>query len=855
MASSVVVTAMTNGASTADARNHIKHTMGDNHQISGEVEATFSPLSSSTITIASLGSSLGYGNNKRSDAGTRSPVRRGIGSHALSKGADAIDSDEEATTDDGNGGGFGTASTSGASSHICVKGTRDMGLREMSANSQSYSSANPSSTAGSPSSPSSRNSVELPHVAMRSVSVDYARAYGLQMLPSDTQTALSNAVAHDTAVMGKVDVQSAGLTHPQVASQIITDTHKSPQAAQLGGFAGAARRTALSFVRATSAPRRTRPHRSLTQRLLHPLSHKQIAGSNEDSGVSKRGAASEIDRRIVLTTEQSQGGGETSESNRRQHAETRISVSSARNGNSSHVSAQLSDGIASASISTPIVDEAVLNTADSINVFPSSGIPSRSLEIKNTEGLLTRAPLSRRTIQRTKREDAIYGSAGDANEVYGKDKSVIGPARFQGLPRSLVSRLGFSNLLAERRRPGDLRFVIAPHARLSEVIEVFDCEEMVAVYRKVSRSGKSWHETFHAVDAKAEAEAEAAAVAAAGAAFLHYPGIGNSNRMLSDYEMASALGLPYPGIGVANPYGSPGNTQSMFGLAATASCMTFQSSSSSAGHGQAGIRAIAGAYGSDIQIFDDSVALTNSSSASFTNMAAGTARMARASTSMGYALGGRRKTIAASIYGRAAGVGVPFDKALLWEALTPFPNQFPLHIKDSRTIIDTVSLSSMVLDRNNFCYRFQLGTNRMRWVAKRARKNQLALQCFVRNSLVAEVFVDYEKGYSPYNMMAPQRPSAETNGTSGTAVARGGRFGDSNTTSGISTPIEAFSGSEGISASAVGSSSSVHLPEDGSLPLLTILPIAFDQLACYEEDVVESFIIFTGMQMLECLHI
>ncbi|KAJ2616725.1 hypothetical protein H4S08_000661 [Coemansia sp. RSA 1365] len=855
MASSVVATVMANGTSTADTHNHIKHSMGLNHQISDEVEATFSPLSSSTITIASLGSSLGYGNNKGSDAGVKSPVRRGFGSHALSKGADALDSDEEASTDDGSGGGFGSASTSGASSHMRVKDAKDLGLRDMGPNSRSYSSANTSSTAGSPSSPSSRNSVELPHVAMRSVSVDHARAYGLQVLPTDTHTAPFNAAAQDTAVMGKVDGQSVGLTQPQVASQIITDTRKSPQVAQSGGFTEAAHKTTLSFVRSTSAPRRTRPHRTLTQRLLHPLSRKQITGSDGDSGVSKEATALEIGRRIVSTTEQLQGGSTTSESNKRQHAETRISASSARTANSGHVSAHLPDVISSASISTPIVNKAVLNTAESIGAFPSSAAPSRTLEIKNTETLLTRAPLSRRTLQRTKREDAIYGNVGDADKVYSKDKAAVGPARFQELPRSLVSRLGFSSLLAERRRPGDLRFVIAPHARLAEVIEVFDCDEMVAVYRKVSRSGKSWHETFHAVDAEAEAEAEAAAIATAAAAFLHYPGIGNSNRMLCDYEMASALGLPYPGIGVANPYGSPGNTQSMFGVTAAESCVTFQSSSSSAGHGQAGIRALAGAYGSDIQMFDDSAALTNSSSASFTNMAANTARMARASTSIGYALGGRRETIAASIYGRAASVGVPFDKALLWEALTPFPNQFPLHIKDSRTIIDTVSLSSMVLDRNNFCYRFQLGTNRMRWIAKRARRNQLALQCFVRNSLVAEVFVDYEKGYSPYNMLAPQRLSAETNGTSGTAVKSGGGFGDSNTTSGISTPIEAPSGSDGIGASAVGSSSSVHLPEDGSLPLVTILPIAFDQLAGYEEDVVESFIIFTGMQMLECLHI
>ncbi|KAJ2804750.1 hypothetical protein H4R20_002380 [Coemansia guatemalensis] len=849
-----MATVMANGAPPADAHNHTKHNMGVTHLMSEEVEAAFSPLSSSTITIASLGSSLGYGNNKGSDAGAKSPVRKGIGSHALSKGADTLDSDEEAATDDGSGGGFGSAS-----SHAREKDARDLGLRDMGPNSRSYSSANMSSTAGSPSSVSSRDSVELPHVGMRSVSVDHAPAYGLHMLPPGLRNAPSNnTAAQENAGMGEVNGQSAGSASPQVPSQSMADARKSPQAGQMADIAGAARRTASSSAGVMGASRRTRPHRSLTQRLLHPLGRKQATGPDAGDSAGKEGAASEIGRRIVSTAEQSQSASTASDTNKRRYAETRSSASSARTGDSAHVSARMPSAATAAAMSAPIVEEPAPNT-DSIGIPPHSAVPSRSLEIKRTEALLSRAPLSRRIIQRAKREDAIYGNAGGADKVYGKDKTVVGPARFQELPRSLVSRLGFSSLLAERRRPGDLRFVIAPHAQLAEVIEVFDCDEKAAVYRKVSRSGKSWHETFHAIDAEAEAEAEAeaAAVAAATGPFSYYPGVGNGNRMVSDYEMASALGLPYPGIGVANPYGSPGSSQLMFGGGAAASCVTFQSSSSSAGRGQTPMRASAGAYGGgDIHAFDEPAALTNSSSASFVNIAAGTARMARASTSVGYALGGRRDTMAASMYGGAASVGVPYDKQLLWEALTPFPNQFPLHIKDSRTIIDTVSLSSMVLDRNNFCYRFQLGTNRMRWIAKRARKNQLALQCFVRNSLVAEVFVDYEKGYSPYNMSAPQGPSAGSNGTGTTAVGRSVGFGDSNTTSGMSTPIEAFdSGSEGVGVAAVGSFSPAQLPEDGSLPLVTILPIAFDQLAGYEEDVVESFIIFTGMQMLECLHI
>ncbi|KAJ2083391.1 hypothetical protein H4R24_000868 [Coemansia sp. RSA 988] len=852
MASSVVATAIANVAPTAEVHNHTKHTMGVTHLMSEEVEATFSPLSSSTITIASLGSSLGYANGKGSDAGAKSPGRKSTGSHALSRGANTLDSDEEAVTDDGHGDGFGSAS-----SHAREKDARDLGLRDMGSNSRSYSSANMSSTAGSPSSVSSRDSVELPHVGMRSVSVDHAPAYGLHMLPPGARTALSNSAAQKIAVMGSVDGQPEESARPQVPSQSAADARKSLQVGQLADIAGVSRRTASSSAEVMGASRRARPHRSLTQRLLHPLGRKQATGSDEGYSISKKVTALEVGRRIVSTTEQSQSANTAPDTNKRRYVETSSSASLACTGDSDHVSARLPDAANTTAVSTPIAEQTVPNTVGSIGIPLPSVVPSRSLEIKKTEALLSRAPLSRRIIQRAKREDAIYGNGGDADKVYGRDKTVIGPARFQDLPRSLVSRLGFSSLLAERRRPGDLRFVIAPHAQLAEVIEVFDCVDKVAVYRKVSRSGKSWHETFHAIDTEAEAEAEAAMVAAATASFLYYPGIGNGNRMVSDYEMASALGLPYPGIGVANPYGSHGSSQLMVGGAAAASCATFQSSSSSVGRGQPAARGFAGAYGGgDIQMFDESAPLTNSSSASFVNMAAGTARMARASTSVGYTLGGRRETMAASMYGGAASVGVPFDKELLWEALTPFPNQFPLHIKDSRTIIDTVSLSSMVLDRNNFCYRFQLGTNRMRWIAKRARKNQLALQCFVRNSLIAEVFVDYEKGYSPYNMSAPQRPSAETNSTGATAAGRSRGFGDSNTSSGMSTPIETFNnGSESVDAAAAGFSSISQLPEDGSLPLVTILPIAFDQLAGYEEDVVESFIIFTGMQMLECLHI
>ncbi|KAJ1717981.1 hypothetical protein LPJ61_006982 [Coemansia biformis] len=191
--------------------------------------------------------------------------------------------------------------------------------------------------------------------------------------------------------------------------------------------------------------------------------------------------------------------------------------------------------------------------------------------------------------------------------------------------------------------------------------------------------------------------------------------------------------------------------------------------------------------------------------------------------------------MAMSMYGGIPGMA--FDNGMLWEARTPFPNQFPLHVKDTRKVIDTTSMASMVLDRHNFCYRFQLGTNRMRWMAKRARKHQLVLHCLVRNTLVAEIFVDYEKGYSPYNMLSLMKQSAG--------------FG-SGSTSGVSTPMEIAANARNA-AQNVGAAA--DLPEDGSLPVVTILPALFDQLSEIDADVVESFAIFTGMQTLECLHI
>ncbi|KAJ2125228.1 hypothetical protein IW147_001127 [Coemansia sp. RSA 720] len=738
MAPSVLTATVADIASATDG-SAARHAMGISHLTADEVDATFSPLSSSTITITSLGSSLGFSTN-----GAKMGARKDLHSHALSKGADVLDSDSD---DD--------KVSTGASPNKDSQDFRHSHLR-------SYSSANISTAAESSASSASYRSVslDLPRVVMRSVSVDHTRAYGLHMLHSDVGASTGPA---ETASQAGSEVEKHDVTgdQPQPSEMATTETPRSESVV-----------TGASKV-----------HTSLAKRLLGPLTRKH-GGS---AGGSAGGAAS--NKRIVASEEQCLGADNANAPN----SERKESMESATGSSNNASEATATPGPAVAAK----VDSRVIR----------SNVPSKSLDISRPSGIMSRGPLNRRMLQRTKQEDAIYNSDSTS-----KNTQTMGPMRFHMLSRSLASRLGFSSLLADRRRAGDLRFVITPHAQLPEVVEVYDCDEMAPVYRKVSRSGKSWHETFHEVNAEAE---EAAA--------MYYPSNGG---VISDYEMASALGLPYPGLGLAMGYGST----------AAASCVTFHSSTSSAvadnrralaqtaGMGRAQARAAP----DGIHVLDSPMALSNPSTVSFVN--AGTVRMTRG------------VTMGASMYGAS----VPFDRGLLWEALTPFPNQFPLHIKDSRSVIDTVSLASMVLDRHNFCYRFQLGHNRMRWVAKRARKHQLALQCFVRTVLVAEVFVDYEKGYSPYNMPAPSR-------THTASAAR--EFGGITSSSGGSTPVETVAYEYDNTMGATSSSDTACLPEDGSLPVVTILSAAFDQLAGFDEGIVESFIIFTGMQMLECLHI
>ncbi|KAJ2784241.1 hypothetical protein H4R18_001229 [Coemansia javaensis] len=674
------------------------------HIVSGDMETTFSPLSSSSITIVSLGMSLSY--DKHAPSRAKAAAAAAATAAAATARAPAKDAD-----------GLGSDSETSSEADVDLQKEDVQAARLDSAHSRSSANV---STAGS------RTPADDP-AAARSTSLDTARPRGLHILRTN------RAAARSTPAVAKVTAPPA----PEAPVPGLPAARAAP-ASDVRSAIGAERPTPTpTAAPPPEGPARSAARRLLASRILRPLSWRHSAAPAATAATADNVPAA-AGRRIVSQPGQSAGA-------------THASAASA-------------------------ADSAPSSTADSAVLVRDSEETCRPAQQPAAV--------------------AAAAAAAAARADAAPKPAEIGPARFQALSRSLGARLGRSPVLAERRRQqGDLRFVIAPHPLFTEVVEVYDCDgPAVPVYRKVSRSAKGWHETFHDVDPDAP---DAVPLPAAPTPF--------NVPVMSDYAMAAALGLPYPALGLAGgAYSSAG------------SCVSFHSSSSAA----AAAAAAAAAGRGRAQALDSPAATSNASTASLANAA--TTPMGRASTSMGFALTPSR--------GGAAPAGVPADKDQLWEARTPYPNQFPLHVKDSRKIIDTLSMASMVLDRHDFCYRFSLGSTRMRWVAKRARRHQLALHCLVRNTVVAEVFVDYEKGYSPYSALAAPLEDP--------AFASGCR----------DAPI-------GKSSSGGGGGAAVALPEDGSLPVVTILPAAFLQLDSFEEDVVESFVIFTGMQVLECLHI
>ncbi|KAJ2543220.1 hypothetical protein EV175_005993 [Coemansia sp. RSA 1933] len=143
-----------------------------------------------------------------------------------------------------------------------------------------------------------------------------------------------------------------------------------------------------------------------------------------------------------------------------------------------------------------------------------------------------------------------------------------------------------------------------------------------------------------------------------------------------------------------------------------------------------------------------------------------------------------------------------FDLHELWEVTSPRPNSFPLHCRDARGVISPVPLTPMVLDRHQFCYRFHLAGNKMRWLAKRQGRYIKGLQCYVRGTAVAFLL-----------------------------------FGECSA-----------DGSNGLG----GGSWSQDEKQYAHLPQIVVLPEALHKLDPIDPAIVESFVLFTGIEVFEC---
>ncbi|KAJ2846258.1 hypothetical protein J3B02_004455, partial [Coemansia erecta] len=646
----------TGSAATPESGSPEQHAAMSNLKLNAEDMNTFSPLSSSTITIASLGSSLGLKTpNSGLVFGSSSPETPGNAVNNYVQGKLTIGDDND--SDDGFAGideGFDGAEDA----------AKSLGIRGIAANPNSYSSANMSLTV----SDSSDGSIEMPAIGMRSVSADYTSAYGLHIRDTVIGSNKHSAINKPLPVL-PADCE---LEEEKTQAQAIEKSAADP----------------ISSSLRSSARNHTTAQRSLKQKLFRPLTWMQpgdvsSSGDGPESEVEQEEDAS--DSRVDTGTVAAANDDDIVRKREapaalRNHLQRKSVAVVRQNGahplsqNSTAIDTnQMADDVGStedsqAQVQQMQVSEDIIANTDSTNDAPPAraaekkqyrAMPSRSLDISRHFGFSSsssssnsRGPLSRRALQRSKGEDAIYGgTAAGGSGTLSSSGGATGPARFQALPRSLASRLGFSSTLASRRQQGDVRFVIAPHPRFAEIVEVIDCDEMVPAYRKVSRSGKSWHETFHEVDA------EDAVDMADNSGFLHGYDMDGTMMMasssapaagvMSDYDMACALGLPYPGAafaaGLANSsvYSSSGRASlrnsSFYPAApsthmatnAAASCVTFQSSASSS---SVAAGPVAGMMDSR-HVSAHLMGLSNQSTASF--ICSGTVRMARGATSMG----------------------------------------------------------------------------------------------------------------------------------------------------------------------------------------------------------------------------
>ncbi|KAJ2445826.1 hypothetical protein GGF42_005865 [Coemansia sp. RSA 2424] len=157
-----------------------------------------------------------------------------------------------------------------------------------------------------------------------------------------------------------------------------------------------------------------------------------------------------------------------------------------------------------------------------------------------------------------------------------------------------------------------------------------------------------------------------------------------------------------------------------------------------------------------------------------------------------------------------------FELNQLWEMSSPCPTSFPLHCRDTRGIIDPIPMTALVADRLRFCYRFHLAGNKLKWVARPASPCTVELQCFARATLIATL--QFGSTLTPDKRGRLQR-------------------------------LPPHKGKHTLAADAYAQAGT---QAEERLPVVTVSPLAFSKLASVDADVIESFILFTGIEVLEC---
>ncbi|KAJ2654773.1 hypothetical protein IWW48_005909 [Coemansia sp. RSA 1200] len=336
-------------------------------------------------------------------------------------------------------------------------------------------------------------------------------------------------------------------------------------------------------------------------------------------------------------------------------------------------------------------------------------------------------------------------------------------------------------------------FVLKRHPQYLDVLEVIDLEDKAVAYRKISRSGNSWRETFHDV---------AQVAPQSGGGYSEPVAIRSTAGSQNMYD-----GRMLPRVG--------GWDSESYVSASTCEGDSFASSESwSLDSCGSGIRPTA----SMLPVLEQhqhskqpqqSLELRLLNSPSIASAVSSTSSSERS-------LWKQQRQQWQTRHPQA------FDAHELWEISSPCPNTFPLHCRDTRGTIDPVRLTPMVLDRHQFCYRFHLAGKKMRWLFKNQGRCVDGLQCYVRSTIVAQLLFG---GHSAKD----------------SALDLDCRIGLSESDQQI-----VDNKSEGAQP---------HLPTrsfDSHHPQIIIFPAAYTKLAPIDCAVVESFVLFTGIEVFEC---